>query len=967
MVKDDQTKGKDETYAFRWLTSALLFGLLLEWIHPWSKADVWSSPVIPVAMTVFIGVLLAVSLLRLPLLWEIVIDALAVILTLAFIFHGESGTLLQFLVQWPIQTIHNVEEIIYYGLSVMSGEVRTLLLLIGIAMLIPALQRLMWLRLTGISMVAFTLVYLVALHVWLGFAVTSGMLRAILLGMLLTSVTLLPRIQKYTEQTKQICHSSHEKKMYWRWYGRTAAAIVTVYLLTMLLVPADKPYYEQPKWVEAASQHIAEFFEQAGHSSSQGTAVTAMASNETSTGQSLSGYSFDDSKLGEPFQEDESVFFRAYTPVQGYWRGEAKNYYDGAGWSSEADTMATSSYLTASDEDAVGNSGQKDSGIPGNEQAVIRQTIIFAKPQSSFPFFASGHQGKLVKQIAANPRRSLYSYIENNQTSAIYPASSQSLIEQYTVDSTLPVTDEAVFLLDQQISAFAERSGMSEERSEAIDLLPYLQLPKELPARVAALAAEVSGTGVNNRYEQVKAVEQFLKSSYAYTQSDSTLPGKNKDFTDHFLFEQKQGYCVHFSTAMVVMLRTQQIPARWVKGFAPGIELSVASDSAEEGKWYEVRGSDAHAWVEVYFDSLGWVPFDPTPGYGGQNFSNETIAAQMNKTSAGNEGNLFSSSKATGSLGVNNGTGAATHAQEQEAKESRQQFWTSANTIAAILFSEKSRGGLSMLKQAFEQWSGKIETAAAALWNMLVENNGKITIVTLYLFVSFGVALLTVLLWLLNQRKITGYWLSLRYRRAYERHKRHYALFSKRVENMSMKYNQYNEEVDILRNKTPIAFSQKFQLEAGEELGTFVHSLDRQTKRKNRGNEAEQTAEIKQRDESLRLSYLLYSEHIWEQVYQIFTYKRSRFGLTDEEKRSWKESSSMLLTNRERLHSIRPLLGKQQLAAAEKLLDWYDEAVFDRKQVWQHAPNPKQIKEIYSCICRNESGIVMASSQNGLV
>src|SRR5690606_9977630 len=100
-------------------------------------------------------------------------------------------------------------------------------------------------------------------------------------------------------------------------------------------------------------------------------------------------------------------------------------------------------------------------------------------------------------------------------------------------------------------------------------------------------------------------VEDYLESTYEYTKSGSELPPAGSDFVDHFLFEQRQGYCVHFSTAMVVMLRSQGIPARWVKGFTSGDdtgEFALTGGSAGGGasagalaeRVYEVRGSDAH-------------------------------------------------------------------------------------------------------------------------------------------------------------------------------------------------------------------------------------------------------------------------------------------------------------------------------------------------------------------------------------
>src|SRR4051794_41851065 len=57
---------------------------------------------------------------------------------------------------------------------------------------------------------------------------------------------------------------------------------------------------------------------------------------------------------------------------------------------------------------------------------------------------------------------------------------------------------------------------------------------------------------------------------------------------------------------MALMLRMNGIPARVAAGFAPGIY-------DQSTKEFRVRDLDAHSWVEVYFDNIGWVPFDPTP------------------------------------------------------------------------------------------------------------------------------------------------------------------------------------------------------------------------------------------------------------------------------------------------------------------------------------------------------------------
>ena len=101
-------------------------------------------------------------------------------------------------------------------------------------------------------------------------------------------------------------------------------------------------------------------------------------------------------------------------------------------------------------------------------------------------------------------------------------------------------------------------------------------------------------------YDAVRAVELHLQTSYDYSPNIAkhTFP------LTSFLFADRSGYCQQFAGSMALMLRMVGIPSRVVSGFAPG--------RYDEGA-YEVRDTDAHSWVEVYFRGIGWVTFDPTP------------------------------------------------------------------------------------------------------------------------------------------------------------------------------------------------------------------------------------------------------------------------------------------------------------------------------------------------------------------
>ncbi len=130
----------------------------------------------------------------------------------------------------------------------------------------------------------------------------------------------------------------------------------------------------------------------------------------------------------------------------------------------------------------------------------------------------------------------------------------------------------------------------------------YLQLPEVSP-RVGALARQIVRPA-SSPYEMAVAVEQHLRQNYRYSLDVGTAPAVNP--VEDFLFTRRTGYCDHYATAMVVLLRTLGVPSRLATGFAQGEWNDV-------GNYYTVRQRDAHAWVDVYVPDSGWVTFDPTP------------------------------------------------------------------------------------------------------------------------------------------------------------------------------------------------------------------------------------------------------------------------------------------------------------------------------------------------------------------
>ena len=129
----------------------------------------------------------------------------------------------------------------------------------------------------------------------------------------------------------------------------------------------------------------------------------------------------------------------------------------------------------------------------------------------------------------------------------------------------------------------------------------YTQLPGDTPARLERFTADLTRDD-ETPYEKAVTIENWLEESKEY---DLGVSERSDQIATSFVFEMEAGYCEYFATAMVSMLRSQDVPARYVVGYSSGQQ--VGEDT------YEVRSMNAHAWVEVYFEDIGWVRFDPTP------------------------------------------------------------------------------------------------------------------------------------------------------------------------------------------------------------------------------------------------------------------------------------------------------------------------------------------------------------------
>ena len=281
-------------------------------------------------------------------------------------------------------------------------------------------------------------------------------------------------------------------------------------------------------------------------------------------------------------KEDPQIVMRVELPDQAassrerfYLRGLAYDQYNGRSWSSGS-RQRRNLGLVADGIFAVRSGGNRRLSSLSEP---LRQDILLEALDTSVLFaapFAESVSGEFpAVQV-------------DSMTGLHLPYSSTSRI-RYSV-----VSREYRILPGEQSSATLEYPAAIRDR--------YLQVPTHSD-RIAELAQSVT-RGASSPYEKATAVLQHLLSNYAYSLEMGTTSSGHP--IDEFLFTRKTGYCEHYATAMVLMLRSIGIPSRLVTGF-------LATEWNEFGNYYTVRQRDAHAWVEMYYPQSGWITMDPTP------------------------------------------------------------------------------------------------------------------------------------------------------------------------------------------------------------------------------------------------------------------------------------------------------------------------------------------------------------------
>jgi len=274
----------------------------------------------------------------------------------------------------------------------------------------------------------------------------------------------------------------------------------------------------------------------------------------------------------------EAIIVKSKKPA--LWRGQAYDRYTGGGWTKELSGMRD--LIPAEDGWFA---------LPGTERVrgeTLHQEVTLIGMESR-AFFAATQPVKLRVRTQRTGGRSLRYHAQSDPYGAMLSRFMMTGGVEYEVISKLPPTDPATLR-----ACPARYSAEMRER--------YIkQVPPQAQVGLAELVKELTRE-TRTPYDKVVALREYLEKTCVYSERAPAIP-PGRDAAAYFVTKSRKGACGLFATALAVMCRLAGVPARVVTGF-------------HTGAWDPDRGAyvalhkDAHAWTEVYFPGVGWVPFD---------------------------------------------------------------------------------------------------------------------------------------------------------------------------------------------------------------------------------------------------------------------------------------------------------------------------------------------------------------------
>ncbi|WP_442603034.1 DUF4129 domain-containing transglutaminase family protein [Paenibacillus sp. KN14-4R] len=582
------------TVLSRFILSIGLFFLIWEWLRPMHDMIELNEQQFVYPVLIMSGLFLLMNCISVPIYLMWLIKCMVLIGTLGYMFSPVFG------VQWIVDIGDIlVQDFIRLTLGdwlSISSELRMLCFLICLTLMLHLVQHVMVQYNAIVWFVVLTLLYLALLQLFLELDTVIAMFRVSAIGLAMASLLHLQEIKWiYNIKIRPNGWPTH-------WFIASFILGALIFVGGLYAAHTQSKPLMQPFSSERLVDSLGKI---TGVNFSDWSSNKLAASKHATT-----GYGEDDSNLGGPTTADNEIVFTARTPYLTYWRGESKSFYNGTGWQQLTNNQNRVTY----------------SNDTPSSSSLIEQEVMWKNNTANYQLFSGGTLRRIETLLSIDG--------QEIQTNSIYMDLSSG--ETKLTSTATPISFYKLGVQPLQWADSASSNRTANFSRNDYDQVPnafmeeYLQLPSQLPTRIRELSEQITA-GVVTDSDRARAIANYLRTNYAYSLDKPTFPGKSEDFVDHFLFVDRAGYCNHFSSAMVVMLRSIGIPARYVKGFAPGEIV----DRSENGKLtVTVRNRDAHSWVEVYDSTQGWISYEPTPGFTlqqgnkSQEVANRVIAEQ---------------------------------------------------------------------------------------------------------------------------------------------------------------------------------------------------------------------------------------------------------------------------------------------------------------------------------------------------
>ncbi len=224
-------------------------------------------------------------------------------------------------------------------------------------------------------------------------------------------------------------------------------------------------------------------------------------------------------------------------------------------------------------------------------------------------------------------------WMKSFETNVLIPANIGTFVfaDDATTDS-----DKASLLYSLGFGSYSDAMTYIEDKKEYDRYVrnTYTTVPENEKENIRRFLDEFEGKDgdnagtVDNELLYVYGMCEYLRSHYAYSLTADNTSDKSNTMLGNFLFGTKQGHCALYASAMTLALREKGIPARYITGFTTGkLEFNESTGMYEK----TIHENSLHAWVEVYTEDFGWLPFDPT-GYGGNSITGDYIDPSQTDT-----------------------------------------------------------------------------------------------------------------------------------------------------------------------------------------------------------------------------------------------------------------------------------------------------------------------------------------------